>query len=369
MNAAVIAAVVAIAAAASAPLTASSETQLKTAASRLVLSAVTDAQDRPLVDLDPDDFAIAENGSEREIVSVYVADYPVVVLLDEGTTATSDVQAIRSAVVRFISRLGPRAVAIGTLADPPAIVASFEDDRAAALARLENAAINPTATLAPIEAVVERSPPDRRDRRALLRHCRRLGAADRHVAAGRARPVADDLRERRVRQRGRQAQRRKRRPADAATPDAPTRICSAISSDQTHGQYIAVFSAASYSVALDRLADRLATEMMIQYLIPSGAPEHGRCASGREDSGGPGQRIGGIEIGGKGWKVQPFLPSSVARSFDLLEGLLDQPLVVFLRQIALKELRRDHHRQIDGFVADLLQRALRSPAGSGAPRS
>jgi hypothetical protein len=40
-----------------------------------------------------------------------------------------------------------------TLASPPAIVASFEDDRAAALARLQHADINPAATLAPIEAV------------------------------------------------------------------------------------------------------------------------------------------------------------------------------------------------------------------------
>ena len=43
-------------------------------------------------------------------------------------------------------------------------------------------------------------------------------------------------------------------------------------SDQTRGQYVTVFSAASYSVALDRLADQLATQLMIQYLIPPGAP-------------------------------------------------------------------------------------------------
>ena len=42
--------------------------------------------------------------------------------------------------------------------------------------------------------------------------------------------------------------------------------------------------------------------------------------------------------------------------FDLPEGLFDQALVVLLGQVALNDLRRDHHRQIDGFVADLLQR-------------
>ena len=264
-----IAAVIAIAAGVTAPLAPSSETQLKTAASRVVLAAVTDAQDRPLVDLGADDFAIAENGSEREIVSVYIADYPVVVLLDEGATATSDVQAIRSAVVRFISRLGPRAVAVSTLASPPAIVASFEDDRAAALARLEHADINPAAMLAPIEAVSNAA-----------RLIGETGAPFSAIVIVSARPIDTSqpaapgssqtiFESGAFVSVGRQASagngaRRTRRPG------RPDQDLLRDLSDQTHGQYIPVFSAASYSVALDRLADRLATEMMIQYLIPPG---------------------------------------------------------------------------------------------------
>jgi hypothetical protein len=42
--------------------------------------------------------------------------------------------------------------------------------------------------------------------------------------------------------------------------------------DQTHGQFMTIYSAASYQVALDRLADRLSAEMMIQYIVPKGAP-------------------------------------------------------------------------------------------------
>ena len=38
--------------------------------------------------------------------------------------------------------------------------------------------------------------------------------------------------------------------------------------DQTHGQFTPIYSAASYQVALDRLADRLASEMMIEYIVP-----------------------------------------------------------------------------------------------------
>ena len=40
-------------------------------------------------------------------------------------------------------------------------------------------------------------------------------------------------------------------------------------SDQTHGQFTPIYSAASYQVALDRLADRLASEIMIEYIVPS----------------------------------------------------------------------------------------------------
>jgi hypothetical protein len=288
----VIAAVIAIAAGVSAPLAASSETQLKTAASRVVLSAVTDAQDRPLVDLGPDDFAIAEDGSEREIVSVYVADYPVVVLLDEGATATSDVQAIRSAVVRFISRLGPRAVAISTLANPPAIVASFEDDRAAALARLEHAAINPTAMLAPIEAVSNAA-----------RLIGETGAPFSAIVVVSARPIdtsqpaAPGLSQTIfasgafisvvVRQAPETA------PGGRGSSRRPDQDLLRDLSDQTHGQYITVFSAASYSVALDRLADRLATEMMIQYLIPPGAPSTADVRVGVKI---PGARVRGLNV-------------------------------------------------------------------------
>src|SRR5262245_31603732 len=44
--------------------------------------------------------------------------------------------------------------------------------------------------------------------------------------------------------------------------------------------------------------------------------------------------------------------------FDLLERFLDETLVVFLGDVAFEQLRRDRDREIHGFVADLLQRAL-----------
>ena len=42
-------------------------------------------------------------------------------------------------------------------------------------------------------------------------------------------------------------------------------------SDQTHGEYRAIYSFASYQPALDRLAVRLTTELLIEYLVPVGS--------------------------------------------------------------------------------------------------
>ena len=213
----------------------------------------------------------------------------MVVLLDEGTTATKDVQAIRSAVVRFISRLGPRAVAISTLSNPPAIVASFEDDRAAALARLEGAAVNPTAMLAPLEAVSN-----------AVHLIGETGAPFSAIVVVSARPIdtsqpaAPGLSQTIFESGAFVSVVVRRAPETAPGRGSSGRADQDLLrdlSDQTHGQYITVFSAASYAVALDRLADRLATEMMIQYLIPSGAPS---TADVRVGVKAPGARVRGL---------------------------------------------------------------------------
>ena len=80
-------------------------------ATRLVLAAVTDAQNRVFADLGPDDFVLSENGEPREVVAAYPADYPIIVLVDNSADARSDLDAIRSAVKRFLSRVVQRFVA------------------------------------------------------------------------------------------------------------------------------------------------------------------------------------------------------------------------------------------------------------------
>jgi hypothetical protein len=122
------------------------------AASRIALVAVTDSQNRPLADVETDDFQIDEDGRSRDVFEARIADYPVVVLLDNGAGPESDLEAVRGAAAGFIARIGERAVAIGTMARPPEMLASFDDDRSTVLARLRTLTAS-AAPLAPLEAL------------------------------------------------------------------------------------------------------------------------------------------------------------------------------------------------------------------------
>src|SRR6476619_3528308 len=104
-----------------------SEHALQVGASRTALALVSDAKNRSIVDIGADDFVIQEAGQPREVLSVRLADYPVVVMLDTGADARTDFGLMRQAAERFIERLGTRPVAIGTLGDTPKMLTSFED--------------------------------------------------------------------------------------------------------------------------------------------------------------------------------------------------------------------------------------------------
>ena len=106
--------------------------------SRTLLATVTDTGNRPLVELDPDDFVIDEGGQPREILSLHMADYPIVLLLDDTEGASRDIDIIRGAAARFISRVGERPIAVGTLTDPDTLIATLDDSRAVVLDRVRN---------------------------------------------------------------------------------------------------------------------------------------------------------------------------------------------------------------------------------------
>jgi hypothetical protein len=259
------------------------------AASRLVLTSVSDGRNQPLVDLGPDDFVVNENGEPREIISVYPADYPVVVLVDNSADTGGSIASIREAVVSFLDRLGQRFVVLGTLADPPALLTSLEDGLAKVLEQLAKLTASPSTVLMPIEAVA-----------AAARTVRDSGSPFAAIVVVSAHRIDSA-----------QAQSTRLLPdifdnnaivhvVSRAAATGPRGDASRFEadllrhlSDQTRGSFTTVFSAPSYAVALGNIAERLGTEMVVEFLVPTAGEPHGEVQVGVRI---PGARVRGLRV-------------------------------------------------------------------------
>jgi hypothetical protein len=233
--------------------------------SRVALAAVTDGRSRPLVDVGADDFVIQEGTAVREILSVRPADYPIVLLIDTGEAARTDFALMRRAVSNFVNRIGQRPVVIGTFGRVPRMLTTFEDDRPKVIARLEEVeaesgarsmifqgvalgahAIHSTGALFSAIVVVSATPDDASgDRPDEMTAAVIDSGAVLHVIVN--------------------------RPAAAPAAVSGTGQTLRTLAQQNHGEYTAIYSPASYQAALDRLADRMSSEMMIEYLVPVGS--------------------------------------------------------------------------------------------------
>ena len=248
-------------------------------ASRTALATVADARGRAIVDIEADDFVVRETGQSRDVLSVRVADYPIAVVLDNGPGAGEDFVAIREAAARFIGRIGHRPIAV-VLSDPAHLIATFDDDRSVVVQTLEQA--TPSASGeglfqaivdaghaiaengSPFSAIVVVSgSPLASVPSELLTPLLESGAAIHVIVAG-----------------GNQKADRSRETLRALA-------------DETHGQFTTIYSSASYQVALDRLADRLAPQLMVEYVVPVGS------TSGNDVQLGvriPGARVIGLGV-------------------------------------------------------------------------
>jgi len=240
---------------------------LQVGASRTALALVSDSKNRSIVDISADDFVIQEAGQNRDVLSVHVADYPVVVMLDTGSDARTDLALMKKAVERFVDRLGTRPVAIGTLGDTPKMLTTFEDDRTKvteALAALEYSqtaksmllqgtavaaqAIRASGTLFSALVVLSATPGDssRMNPEEMIASIVDSNAVL-YVVANRLTQIGGQF-------------------GQIRSGTALRTIA-----EQTGGQYTVVYSPASYQPALDRLSDRLTSEMMVEYLVPPGS--------------------------------------------------------------------------------------------------
>ena len=230
------------------------------ASGRILLASVVDTSGRTQVDFGVDDFVIKEAGDEREVLDVHVADYPIVVLIDDDSQS-SDLGPIKAAIARFVARVGERPFGVGTLSAPTEFVASLEHTREELLERVAKMAAKPGSP-ATLPAVAHAA-------RALQETGSPFSAIV--VVTGRAIdarvPVEGDLLPA-ITESGATVHVVESQPD--ATQNEPVPDLLRVLADQTHGQYTPIFTSASYGTALDRLADRLSAELMIQYLVPPG---------------------------------------------------------------------------------------------------
>ena len=229
-------------------------------ASRTVLATVVDNRGRPIVDIDPDDFIIRETGQNRDVLSVRVADYPVVLVLDNGRGTSKDFDVVRQAALRFVARIGRRPVAVA-LAEPPRLVATLDDDRQVVLQRIEKAGTS-RATEGLFESIL-----------AAARAVQDNGSLFSAIVVVTANPLSAAPAQllTPILASGALVHAIVGREGSGAGAFSPASESLRAIVDETHGSLMTIFSGASYSIAFDRLADQLAPELMVEYVVPVGS--------------------------------------------------------------------------------------------------
>jgi hypothetical protein len=241
-------------------------TDSQTGASRFALVTVLDPRGKPVVDVGADDFVVQEAGAAREILSVRPADYPIVLVLDTGRDARGDFEQIRKAAERFIERVGPRPVAIVTAGGTPKLIADFEDERETVMTKLADVADDPNASSATLQGAALAADLILRDH-LLFSSIVILSSSTIDGSQGSPDPMLASLVDcaailHVVANRSVQAM-----AGNGFRPGAAIRAVA----EQSRGEYTIIYSAASFQSALDRLAERLTTEMLVEYIVPVGS--------------------------------------------------------------------------------------------------
>ena len=232
-------------------------------ASRLILASVTDTDGRPLVDIELDNFVVRDAGQLRDVLSIRVADYPIAIVLDNSRGADRAFEAIRRATLRLINRVGHRPIAIVS-ANPPRVVATFEDGRAAVIGNVDK--LRPSSPGSGLfQAIL-----------TAARAVQETGASFSAVVVIVANPgrgtVPSELLAP-VLESGANVhvvlqQKTSGRGSETLQRSIATLVALV---DETRGGLMTIYSPDSYQTALDRLANQLATELMVEYVVPAGS--------------------------------------------------------------------------------------------------
>jgi hypothetical protein len=251
----------------------------QTGASRFALAQVTDPRGKSIVDVGADDFVVQEGGAERDILDVRVADYPIAIVVDNCGATGEAFEAVRAAAARFVERIGVRPIAIVATSDPGRFAATFEDERPAVTEKLEG--LEPAGGNGQLLAAMAAAGQAIRSGGALFSAIVVLTSSGPEASGtdvdALLAPIIDSRAVVHI-------------VHNASVGTAPPLLRGI--ADQTHGGYTPIYAVASYQPALDALATRLTTELLIEYIVPAGS----KAADVKIGVRIPGARVRGLGV-------------------------------------------------------------------------
>jgi hypothetical protein len=186
-------------------------------------------------------------------------------LLDTGSESRADFPLLQKAAAHFLDRIGQRPIALGTFGGTATMLTTFEDERQTVMAKLGETAADPTAGSVLMQGA-SLAAQTIRATGALFSCIVILSAtqddASRDAPDAMIAPVVDSNATLHV---------IANRPGQTAAGGQRSNPALHALAEQSRGELTVIYSAASYQAALDRLADRLTSEMMIEYLVPVGS--------------------------------------------------------------------------------------------------
>lgn len=251
---------------------------------RFVMASVLDQAQSPVFGLTPGDFIVEENGARRDVLEVRPANYPIAVLLDTSAGARQNFMQMRKAVADFAARFSGRPMSLTTFGDVPSRVVSFSDEGTKGVATaVDGLFARPDMESHVMDGMIQVAKDlQKLDSPLCVMVVVSAGGMDqsRRAPVDVLRPVlaAHTRVEVRETRSPRAAGYLKRPRLRLDTSNARTEATQGLSefmraiTERTGGRYELVFSGGGFEGALRELANELSAEVIVEYIVPDGAP-------------------------------------------------------------------------------------------------
>ena len=252
---------------------------------RFVLASVVNPMtDTPVIGLAAEDFVVQEGSAPCEVLALTAAQYPVAILVDTSQAARTEFTRMRAAVRQLISRLSGREVALYTFGDRAFRVADFTRDTTQLERKVDDVFPHADGESHVLDGIVEAAKDlARREPAVAMIIVVSAGSNDQSNRTPRevfepvlaSRSIVHVVEMRSINASGRLGNVRGRRnfTSDRAA-EAALGLQEVLQGlvTRTRGDYDRVFAASGFAASLERLQQRLSSEVVVEYASTGGAP-------------------------------------------------------------------------------------------------